>query len=118
MEDELKAYGLYIKQSKELDRYPIDFVVQDKDGDVCATVWGEDTNDIEWDCNHPYQCVEFGDDIEDQGQCLLCGSYCDWHYETEEDESRSRGAHNWYPRRGVGGMIEEYIKGTSDGGAL
>lgn len=112
MEDELKEYGLRVEQNKELDRYPIDFEIQDKDGDIYATVWGEDANDVEWDCTHPYQCVEFGDDIEDQGQCLLCGSYCDWHYVGEEDGSKSKEAHNWYPRRDAGGLIEEYLKET------
>ena len=111
----LKEYNLYIEGRDVPDKYPIDFRVKDMDGDVCANVWGENSHDLEWECSHPYQCIEFGDDIEEQGQCILCGSYCDWHYVEEEDGSKSKEAHNWYPRRDVGGMIEKYLKGTSDG---
>lgn len=118
MEETFAEYGLLISQNEAPNRLSIDFEVQDKDGEIYAGVWGDEADNVEWDCKHPYQCIEFGNDIEEQGQCSLCGSYCDWHYVEEEDGSKSKEAHNWYPRRDVGGMIEEYIKGTSDGGAL
>ena len=110
-EKELKSYGIKISQSKDDDRSLIDFILQDKDTDEeYATVWGDRFDDVEWECNHPYQCIEFGDDREEQGECLLCGSYCDWHGVADENGHTYPEPHDWYPRRDVGGMIGKYLK--------
>ena len=108
-EKELENYGIKIFQSKNDDRYLIDFILEDKDtGDEYATVWGYGLNDVEFECNHPYECVEFGDDDE-QGQCMLCGSYCDWRRVPDEDTPGYPEPTEWYPRRNAGGLIKEYL---------
>lgn len=123
MEDKLKEYGLEVWESDSPERQLIDFVLQDKDtGEEYATVWGDSLEDVEVECNHPYQCVEWGDDDE-QGVCLLCGATCDWHYENQvvseghDEDGRyiCQTAdvcvpHDWYMPRKASGLIGEYIE--------
>lgn len=109
MEDELKAYGLGLRESDNPERELIDFTIEDEEDNV-AWVWGSRADDVEWECDHPYQCIDFGDSIEEQGECLLCGSWCDWHRVPEENTPGHPEPHEWYPRRDVGGLIGEYLK--------
>lgn len=108
---ELENYGIKISQSKNDDRSPIDFALQDKDTDKeYATVWGASPNDVEYECNHPE--VEYDDD-ETVGECVICGSTCDWHYEASADDGytiQERVPHEWYPCQNPGGLIGEYLK--------
>lgn len=109
MEKELKEYGLTIRESDDPERQLVDFTIEDEEDNV-ATVWGDRFDDVEWECNHPYQCIEFGDDREEQGECLLCGAWCDWHGVADENGHTYPEPHDWYPRRDVGGMIGKYLK--------
>ena len=122
MEDKLKEYGLKLHENDSPDRYEVDFTIEDSEDNV-AWVWGYGLNDVEFECNHPYECVEFGDDDE-QGQCMLCGSYCDYEIKEEwldegHDEDgkcigkiiQTREPIEWYPRRNIGGIIGDYLKG-------
>lgn len=108
MEDKLKEYRLKLHENDSPDRYEVDFTIEDSEDNV-AWVWGYGLNDVEFECNHPYECVEFGDDDE-QGQCMLCGSYCDWHRVPDEDTPGYPEPTEWYPRRNVGGLMGEYLK--------
>lgn len=108
MEDELKEYGLVIRESDSPDRQMIDFNVEDEEDNV-AWIWGDSWSDIDWECNHPYQCIEFGD-LSDQCECMLCGAYGDWHYEEDDEGHKTKEPHEWYPRRKAGGLIGEYLK--------
>lgn len=109
MKDELKEYGLTIRESDDPERQLVDFTIEDEEDNV-AWVWGGRFDDVEWECNHPYQCIEFGDDREEQGECLLCGSWCDWHGVPDEHGHAYPEPHEWYPRRNPGGMIGEILK--------
>lgn len=109
MLDKLKGYGLTFVENDDESRERIDFIIKE-DNDGVAAVWGNEPDDVDWECNHPYQCIEFGDDREEQGECLLCGSYCDYHGVPDEDGHAYPEPHEWYPRRDVGGLIGEYLK--------
>lgn len=110
MEKELKEYDLHVEYNDAQDREPIDFEIRDMDGDLCATVWGsEPFNDIQCECEHPYQCIDFGDG-EEQGECLLCGAMCDYHYVIEEDGHKVPEPHEWYAPKRIGGVIGDYLK--------
>lgn len=106
--EELKAYDMTIKEADDDDRERVDFTVEEN-GDMVAWACGDDTNDVDFECDHPYMCVEFGDEIEDQGECLLCGAYCDWHYEDDGEGHGIPEPHEWYNPRDVGGFMKEYI---------
>lgn len=108
MEDKLKEYGLNLRESDNPDRYEVDFNIED-DEDNVAWVWGYGLNDVEFECNHPYQCIDFGDG-EEQCECLLCGSFGDYHYEEDDEGHKVPEPHEWYPRRNVSGLIKEYIE--------
>lgn len=118
MEEKLKEYGLNLRWSDDKEREPIDFSVEDEHDNV-AWVWGsEPFNDVQVECNHPtdHGCVVFGDDDE-QGECVLCGAKCDWHYEDDsgnvEDyhwNGKSRCIDEWYYPKKIGGIIGEYLK--------
>ena len=91
--EELKKYGLkvYHKEHRadreDPDDYePIDFSIDDGTDNV-AWVWGsEPFTDYEIECNHPEECIDWGDDDE-CGECLLCGDQCTWNWvEGEEYE--------------------------------
>lgn len=124
VEKDLEQYGLHIKYAEETEE-PIDFSIEDKEDNV-AWVWG-DSHNVDFECWHPDQCVEFGDDDE-QGRCSLCGSYCDWHWakdivdEGHDDagsyyarSGETRVVSEWYPRRNVGGMIAELLDAMNEG---
>ena len=115
--DELKDCGLSLRESDSPERLPIDFTIEDETDNV-AYVWG-DRHDVEWECNHPSECVEWDvdDDSAPTGQCLLCGSYCSGHYET--DTGNVEGYHwaskephptEWFPRKSVGGLIGKLLE--------
>lgn len=106
--DQLKEYNLAIRESNNPERQLVDFSIED-DEDNVAFVWGDKTTDVDFECNHPYQCIDFGDG-EEQGECSLCGSYCDYHYEEDDEGRKVPEPHEWYPRRNVGGLIGEYLR--------
>lgn len=110
MEEKLKEYGLKIYWNEDGNREePLDFSINDGEDNV-AWVWGaHPVNDVNWECNHPYECVEFGDKDE-QCECRLCGAFGDWHYVEDDKGNKVPEPHEWYPRRDVGGLIGEYIK--------
>lgn len=113
MEDKLKEYGLQIVQSKEKDRDPIDFEVRTINQDeLCATVWGsEPWNDVQVDCDHGI--VEYQGEDE-QGECVICGEKCDWHWEEYADGGRAlqeRVPQEWYFQKKIGGIVGDYLKG-------
>lgn len=130
MEDELKKYGLKVywknqegHNSDDPDDYePIDFSIEDGEDNV-AWVWGSDPwNDVQIECNHPEECVEFGDDDE-QGECALCGATCDWGWVTDVvDEGHDEdGAYfartgevrqigEWHHPKKIGGIVGRYLK--------
>ena len=126
---ELEKYGLkiYHKEHKadrdDPDDYePIDFSIDDG-ADNVAWVWGsEPFSDFQVECNHPEECIEWGDDDE-RGECLLCGATCDWYWETDVvDEGHNedgtyyattgevREITDWHNRDKFGGLIGKYIK--------
>ena len=109
VEDELKDYGLSLRENDSPEREPVDFMIEDEDDNV-AWVWGTKPGDVDWECSHPYQCIEFGEDREEQGECLLCGSYCDWHGVADENGHTSPEPHEWYPRQRAGGLIGKYLE--------
>lgn len=108
MLDELKGYGLNLRESDSPDRDLVDFTIEDGEDNV-AWVWGHNPSDGDWECDHPYQCIEFGDG-EEQCECLLCGSFGDYHYDKDEEGHDVPEPHEWYPRRDVGGLIGEYLE--------
>lgn len=102
LEQELKRYGLKLRHSDAPDALPIDFVIEDGTDNV-AWVWGNNPQDIDWECNHPE--VEFEKD-EPIGECLICGTYCNAMRE-RDGELVPNG---WIPRKSIGGWIEKYLK--------
>lgn len=111
MEEELKEYDLKIRESDSPDRLPIDFSIEDDQDNVCW-VWGENPYDVEVECDHPHQCIEFDDD-ETVGECALCGATCDWHYEVDWDsgyKASERTPHGWHRPEKIGGLVGKYLK--------
>lgn len=99
----------------------INYAVSDGEKDV-ASFCGDRFDDIDWDCSHPTSCVEYVDN-ETQGECALCGSWCDWHWEERvvdeghDEEGKytcrtinERVPHEWYRPRYVGGVIGKYLE--------
>lgn len=93
------------------DTCPIDFEVRSKRSDeLLATVWGDEKDDLEVDCEHPEDYIEYDDD-ETVGECLLCGATCDWHWVNDFDGSvkyQYREPHEWHSDK-VGGIIKEFL---------
>lgn len=108
MLDELKDYGLTFVENDDESRECIDFIIKE-DNDGVVAVWGNKPDDVDFECSHPYQCIDFGDG-EEQCECLLCGSFGDYHYEEDDEGHKVPEPHEWYPRRDVGGLIGEYLK--------
>lgn len=108
MLEELKDYGLTLVENDDESREPIDFIIKE-DNDGVAAVWGSKPDDVDFECSHPYQCIEFGDG-EEQCKCLLCGSFGDYHYEEDDEGHKVPEPHEWYPRRDAGGLIGKYLK--------
>lgn len=112
MEEELKYYGAHVEHSEAEDREPIDFEIRDdKSDELIATVWGSNPfNDVQIDCNHDIYAIE---DEELQGECLICGANCDWHYEANADDGhtiKERVPYEWYTPKEIGGFVGDYIK--------
>lgn len=124
--EELEKLGLelhhreYHNNSSDPDDYePIDFTITDH-GDKVAEVWGSNpTNDVQIECTHPEECMEWGDDDE-QGVCKLCGATCTWHYEADEGNVEDFYWKNnvcvpdeWtYPKH-IGGIVGEHLAGLA-----
>lgn len=108
MLDELKDYGLTFVENDDESRERIDFIIKEGNDGVAA-VWGHSLSDVDWECDHPYQCIDFGDG-EEQCECLLCGSFGDYHYEEDDEGHKVPEPHEWYPRRDISGLIGEYVK--------
>lgn len=104
--DKLKDMGYTLYESEAPDRQLVDFDVSDGEDNV-AWVWGDRLDDVDWECSHPE--VEYVDD-ETQGECVLCGSWCDFRYEEDDQGNKVPEPHEWYPRRSPGGLIGEYLK--------
>lgn len=113
MLDKLKGYGLTFVENDDESREPIDFIIKE-DNDGVAAVWGNKPDDVDFECSHPYQCIDFGDG-EEQCECLLCGSFGDYHYEEDDEGHKVPEPHEWYPRRDVGGLIGEYLEELKKG---
>lgn len=108
MKEELKQYGLHVEHSEAEDREPIDFEIRDKQGDLYATVWGSHpTDDVQIDCFH--DIVEYEDD-ETVGECPICGSTCDWHYEDDGEGNQERVPHEWSNDEKIGGIVGKYLQ--------
>lgn len=104
----LEELGLKVYESEAPDRQLVDFDVSDGEDNV-AWVWGDRLDDVDWECDHPYQYINFGDG-EEQCECTLCGSFGDYHYEEDDEGHKVPEPHEWYPRRNIGGLIGEYLK--------
>ena len=122
--NKLQELKLRIEHSEAEDREPIDFDVRDTETDErYATVWGSDPwHDIQCDCEHPLELVEFGDEDE-RGECLICGATCDWRnveeieYEGSDEYGNPIGSKSgykeigqWHEAEELGGVIGDYIK--------
>lgn len=115
MEEELKKYGLHAEYSEAEDREAIDFEIRDSHDELYATVWGsEPSYDVQIDCNH--DIAEYDDD-ETQGECVLCGATCDWHYEEDDGnvedycwKGKTPCIDEWYSPKKIGGIIGKYLK--------
>lgn len=107
--EELKDYGLHVEHSEARDREPIDFEIRgDKTDELYATVWGsEPWYDVQIDCDH--SIAEYEDD-ETQGECVLCGALCDWHYAEDDEGHKVRVPHEWYSAKKIGGIVGKYLK--------
>lgn len=112
LEKELKQYDLKIRYSEAEDREPIDFAIEDNNDNVCW-VWGsEPWKDVQVECDHPYQCIDWGDDDE-MGECELCGAQCHWHWEYDYDDGYKAGdriIHGWEKPDKIGGLVGKYLK--------
>ena len=86
-------------------------VVDTETGDVYANLWIDNLGDeIDIECDH--DLVEYEDD-ETQGECLICGATCDWHYEESADDGyivKEPMPHDWHKPDKTGGVIGEYLK--------
>ena len=122
MEEKLKEYHLKLEPSENPDAKPIEFSITDY-GEVVCNVWGNTPNDIEVECSHPYQCIEWREQADDErGECKLCGATCDWHWEPDvcdmgDDgngyvayETQEREPDDWDEPINAGGIIGDYLK--------
>lgn len=116
MQDRLKEYWLEAHYNDSPDAKAIDFSIADAEDNVCW-VWGNAPDDVEVECDHPNQCIEYDDD-EPCGRCELCGATCTCHYEVDEGNV---GDYYWKGRVLVptewtipdqpSGIIGEYLEG-------
>lgn len=114
MEKILEKYGLSIHESDNPDRKPIDFSIEDGYDNVCW-VWGDTPDDVQIECNHAV--VEFDDDDEQKGRCLICGAVCDWHWEKDEGNvedyhwsGEKRVPHYWQKPSKDKGIVRKYLE--------
>lgn len=77
--EKLKDYGYKVVKSEVNDGINYDIV--DGDGEIVAWVWKDNKNEnnIDWECQHPEELTEFGDDDE-CGECPICGAFCSWFW--------------------------------------
>ena len=116
MKDALAEYDLKVRYNEAPDSEPIDIIVYD-DEDNVAFAWGsEPWNDVQVECNHPDQCIEYDDD-EPVGRCALCGATCETHYEADEGNvedyawsGRRQVPTSWTMPKEPGGIIGDYLK--------
>lgn len=131
MKEEFAKYGLKIytremehRNSDDPDDYevfPVDFIIGDAEGEVAKVYGSHPINDVEIECEHPEECLDWGDDDE-CGECLLCGAQCTWRLvEEEEYEGRDedgcimssktgyRDIAEWH-RTDNEGLIGKYLK--------
>lgn len=111
IEKELDQYDLRLRESDNPERLPIDFSIEDDDNNICW-VWGKNVDDVEIECNHPYQCIDWGDDDE-CGECELCGAQCNWHWEYNYDDGYKAGervVHGWERPTKIAGLVGKYLK--------
>lgn len=112
MEEELKEYGLHVEYNEADDREPIDFEIRDDHGELYATVWGSNPrDDVQIDCEH--DIVEYEDD-ETQGECVICGAVCDWHYEDDGEGHQERVPHEWYTPKKIYGVVGRELERLQD----
>ena len=70
------------RDDNDPDKTAIEFEIRDKDDELVANVWGENANDVEVDCEHPYDALDFtGIDDDECGKCEICGADVHWHRE-------------------------------------
>lgn len=120
LKDKLNKYGLTVfykenhhNSSDPDDYYNIDFSIDDGEDNI-AWVWGDTPDKVDWECNHGI--VEYGDDDE-QGECVLCGAVCDWHWEKETIDNypdsievrEVQEPHEWYYGTEPKGLIKEIL---------
>lgn len=106
----LKEYDLKYVENDDPNRLEIDFSIADAEDNV-AWVWGESIDDLEWECNHPDNCIEYDDD-ETVGECLICGATCDWHYQVATDGGytiKERIPSYWHEQDKVGGVVNKIL---------
>lgn len=108
IEKELDQYDLRLRESDNPERLPIDFSIEDDDDNICW-VWGKNVDDVEVECNHPYQCIDWGDDDE-CGECELCGAQCEWHWVAGDGSYKDREPHSWHRPDKVSGLISKYLE--------
>lgn len=120
-ENDLTQYGLSIRHIDDGERMLVDFAIEDGEDNV-AWVWGNSYDDVDWECNHPDECLEFGGDDE-YGTCALCGSLCGWNWADEwldegHDERgdcigktiQVRKVYEWFGRKSLGGILGNIVK--------
>lgn len=106
----LKQYNLEARHSDDPNGAVIDEIVYD-DQDNVAWIWGDNPQDAEYECNHPDQCIDWGDDDE-CGECELCGATCFWNYSVSADDGyviKERVPYEWDHPKEVGGVIGKYL---------
>lgn len=109
LKKELEQYDLKMRHSESEDREPIDFSIEDDQDNVCW-VWGsEPFKDVQVECDHPYQCIDWGDDDE-MGECELCGAQCYWHWESDGEGGQERVIHGWEHPDKPFGIVGRYLK--------
>ena len=111
--DELKDMGYTLFESEAPDRQKYDFSISDGEDNV-AWIWGDD-HDLDYECNHPSDCIEYDDD-EPVGECILCGSHCSCHYVLDEGNvedyhwsGRELVPNEWCLRHDVGGLLKKLV---------
>lgn len=114
MQDKLKELGLNVRWSDDPDREVIDFSIDDGTDNV-AWVWGsEPFNDIQIECNHPEEAIDYHyDDENHQGRCEICGAICDVGHQASADDGYTINEPfvvEWYPVKKIGGIVGEYLE--------
>lgn len=119
MEQLLKKYGLTIRESDSPDRKPVDFTIEDGNDNVCW-VWGDTPDNVKIECDHAV--IDYGDDDDLRGRCLVCGAACDWHWEDDsgdvEDyhwEGKERVPHYWHEPINNRGIVKMYLRRLKGG---